>query len=253
MPWKMDDQGHIAVLDGNPVWVGDDGSEVGFDAKANIVAAATARREAAESRKALKDATEKLKGFEGIEDPKEAVEAMQFKRSLDGKKLWDDESTQKAINAALKPVQDENEQLKKAVSDKDATIFQMKVSDKFNTSSFLKDKTIFAETPDIAEAYFGKHFKVEDGKTIAYDHSGSPIYSSVKAGEYADFDEALSILINNHPRKEHMLKGSGASGSGSAGGAGGGAGAKSVTRSAFESLSPGAQMDHIKNGGVVTD
>ncbi|MDA8115001.1 MAG: hypothetical protein M0Z43_09795 [Acidithiobacillus sp.] len=243
MAWKVTEEGHIAVQDGNPVWIGDDGTESAFDAKANIIAAATAKREAAESRKGLKEAQDKLAAFAGIEDPAAAIKALQFAGSMEGKKVMDDEAIKKLIESAVKPVQEENVALKTAVGERDSTIYKMKVSDKFNTSPFIKDKTIFAETPDVAEAYFARHFRVEEGKTIAYDGTGNPIYSSIKAGELADFDEAMSILVNSHPRKEHMLKSTAASGSGSFVSGSGAAdkGPKTITRAEFEAKSPAEQ------------
>ncbi len=239
MAWKTSAEGSLEVIDGNPVWIGDDGTETAFDAKANIIAAATAKREAAESRKGLKEAEAKLAAFAGIEDPAAALKALQFAGSMEGKKVMDDEGIKKMLEASMKPVLEENAALKAAVGDKDTTIYKMKVSDKFNTSPFIKDKTIFAETPDVAEAYFSKHIKVEDGKTVIYDYNGSPVYSSVKAGELADFDEGLSFLINNHPRKDHMLKGTGGSGSGSQASNGNNQnGQKTITRAEFQAKSP---------------
>ena len=216
MAWKYSEDGSTVVLqDGNPVWIGDDGAEVGFDAKANIVAAATAKREAGESRAKLKDAETKLSAFASIDDPAAALKALAFVQSMDGKKVMDDEGYKKAIEAGLKPLQDEVAALKAANGEYESTVYRMQVSDKFNTSKFLKEKSIFGETPDIAQSYFGKNFKVENGNTVAYDNTGSQIYSTSKPGEPATFDEALSFLINAHPQKDHLLRATGGNGSGS--------------------------------------
>lgn len=245
MAWKFDEHGVLVVSDGNPVWIGDDGSESPFDAKANIVAAATAKREAAENRKAKKEAEERLAAFAGIEDPAAALKALQFSQSMDGKKIMDDDGIKRLVESAVKPLQEENTNLKKTAQEQESTIYKMKVSDKFNTSTFLK-KTIYDETPDVAEAYFGKHFKVEDGKTVAYDQTGNPIYSSVKAGELADFDEALSVLVNSHPRKDFMLRGTGGGSGAQQNNGGGGKGNN------FDHLSPTERITAARAAGQKT-
>lgn len=255
MAWKMDDKGNIEVRDSQPVWVGDDGTEVAFDAKANIIAAATAKREAAEARTKAKEAEQKLAAFAGIEDPAAALKALQFAGSMEGKKVMDDEGIKKLVDAALKPLLEENASLKTGYETQEKTIYQMKVSDKFNTSPFIKDKTIYGETPDVAEAYFSKHFKVVEGKTVAYDSTGSEIYSSLNAGKLADFDEAMSVLINSHPRKDFMLKSSGQSGTGSqqSNGTGGGNNPKVISRAVFATMNPAQQSAHALAGGQITD
>jgi hypothetical protein len=65
------------------------------------------------------------------------------------------------------------------------------------------------------EAKFGKNFKIEGGKTIAYDASGNQIFSKIKPGEPAEFDEAMQALFDSHPMKDSLYKASGSSGSGS--------------------------------------
>jgi len=239
MAWKVSPEGAIEMDGLNPIWIGDDGTEVAFDAKANIIAAATARREAAESRKGLKEAEAKLSAYAGIDDPDAAIKALQFAGSMEGKKVMDDDGIKKLVEAAIKPLQEQNAVLLSATKGQEETIYKMKVSDKFNTSAFLKEKTMYGETPDVAEAYFGRNFKVVDGNTVAFDSSGNEIYSSINAGKLADFDEALSVLINTHPRRDYMLKGSGGNGSGQQQGNGNGSNSpKTITRAEFQAKSP---------------
>jgi hypothetical protein len=107
---------------------------------------------------------------------------------------------------------------------------------------------------EIAQALFGNRLKVEDGKVVAYDSNGQKIYSAARPGELADPDEAIEILVESHPYKAHLIKGSGASGGGTppSGGAGDG-GKKAVPRAQWDSMDQGARMAHSKAGGVVTD
>lgn len=213
MAWKFDEQGNIVLQDGNPVWQGDDGAEVAFDAKANIIAAATAKREAAEARTKVKEAEQKLAAYSGIEDPAKALEALRFAGSMDGKKVMDDDAIKKLIESSVKPWQEKFEAANNEASEIKQALYTEKVSKQFASSKFINEKTLL--TPDFAEAYFGKHFKLDNGKVIAHDASGNPIYSTTKAGEVADFEEAISVLISSYPDKDKLLRASGGNGSGS--------------------------------------
>ena len=213
MKLKLDDKGNAVIQDGNPVYIHDDGTEAAFDAKAAHVKIATLTREAAERRTKLQEAEAKLQSFAGIENPEAALKAMQFAASMDGKKVMDDEGIQKLIQAALKPVQEKLTAAEKAAADKDGHIYKLEVSNKFQSSQFVKEKLL--TPPDLLEAAFGKHFTIEGGKVIAKDASGNPIYSKINAGEPAGFDEAIQVLVDSHPSKDSLYRASGASGAGS--------------------------------------
>jgi hypothetical protein len=86
------------------------------------------------------------------------------------------------------------------------------VTNKFSQSKFVQDGLVIP--PDFAEARFGKSFKIVDGKVVAHDGQGKPIYSRKRPGEIAEFDEALEVLVDEYPEKARILKGAGASGSG---------------------------------------
>lgn len=166
----------------------------------------------------------------------------------------DDTAIQNLVASALKPLQDQLSAKEQQLADKDGHIYKLEVGNRFATSSYLKDKTILGETPDIAEAFFSKNFKIENGKVVALDAAGNQIYSRVKPGEPADFDEAISILVESHPRRDHILKGTGQSGSGTTtSGKSTTQGAKTITRAQFDALDPSARSAHVSGGGTVTD
>lgn len=244
MKLKLDEKGNAVVQDGNPVYVHDDGSEHPFDAKAAHVALATAKREAGEFRTKLKDAETKLSAYSGIEDPEAALKAMQFASSMDGKKVMDDEGIQKLIQSALKPVQEKLSATEKALQEKDGHIYKLEVSNKFQSSPFVKDKLL--TPPDLLEAAFGKHFTIEGGKVIAKDATGNPIYSKINAGEPAGFDEAIQVLVDSHPMKDSLYRASGASGSGSQGSNANGAANK------YEGMSPTERITAARAAGQKT-
>jgi len=112
---------------------------------------------------------------------------------------------------------------------KDGQIRTLMVSNKFASSPYFigeKKKTIL--NPDIAESYFGKHFKVEDddGESVlrAYHANGEPIISKVNPGEPAGFNEAMGIILDEYPGRDEIMTapGSGSGGQGGKGNAGDG-------------------------------
>ena len=207
--WKLDGD-KVVMQDGNPVWIDESGAEVAADYKAATVKIATLNREAADRRTKLTEAETKLAAFSGISDPTEALRALQFSASMDGKKVMDDEGIQKLIQAAVKPLQVENEALKAGLSEKDGHIYKLEVSSQFQSSQFVKDRLLVP--PDMLEATFGKNFKIDGGKMVATDATGNQIFN-IK-GEPAGFDDAIKTLIDAHPMKDTLYRASGANGSG---------------------------------------
>src|SRR5258708_2266362 len=68
------------------------------------------------------------------------------------------------------------------------------------------------------------------------------IFSRVRPGDLADFDEALETLVENYPHRDQIMKGSGASGSGANGGSGSGC-KKAYTRAEFNTFEPAKQAE----------
>ncbi|MDA3788084.1 MAG: hypothetical protein PF503_06280 [Desulfobacula sp.] len=105
---------------------------------------------------------------------------------------------------------------------KDQQIRTLMVSNQFSGSPyFVGEKKKTNLPPDIGEAYFGKHFKVEEqeGKSVlrAYYEGGEPIISKLNPGEPAGFHEAMGIIIDLYPGKDSILVAT----SGGSGGPGG--------------------------------
>lgn len=258
MKLKLDEAGHVVVKDGNPVYVHDDGKELPLDAKATLATISRLNGEAKSHREAKEAAEEKLKGFAGIQDPAAAIKALEVVSNLDMKKLIDagqvekvKEEAAKAFDAKLKSIEDG---FKPILAERDAlkqSLVNEKIGGSFARSPFIKDKVSIP--PELVQAYFGHSFKLEGDKVVAYDKEGKQIFSRLKPGNVAEFDEALEIQIDNSPFRDNILKGSGAHGSGAGGGSGGGNGKKSMSRPAFEALEPMARMAHIKDGGAVVD
>jgi hypothetical protein len=252
MKLKLDEQGHVVLVDGKPVYVHDDGKEIPFDAAGTVATIARLNGEAKGHRERAEAAEKALKGFEGIEDAAAARKALETIKNIDAKKLVDAGQIEQVRAEAIKAVEDkyapvvvERDQFKQA-------LVTEKIGGSFARSKFISDK--LAVPVDMVEATFGKAFKLEGDQVIAYDHTGNKIFSRLKPGEVAGFDEALELLIGNYPHKDHILKGSGATGGGAQGSSQGGpGGAKTMARSQFETMGAQAQRDFVKGGGTLTD
>jgi len=240
MKLKIDEKGNAVLQDGHPVYIHPNGTEAPFDAKEATVKIAQLNQENAQFRTSSKEANDKLALF-GDMNPTEATEAIQFKNSLAGKKLWDDESVNSRVEAVSKPLKDQLAAKDTAIAEKDATIHKMLVGDKIKSSKFL-EKTTY--TPADAERLYSDNFKVEDGKLVPYDANGNQIFSTVRAGELADVDEALAHIIGTRSDKDSILKGTGMTGAGSQQSSGGGG------QNKFDNLPPAARIAAAREAGI---
>lgn len=257
--YKMTDDGKgIAINDnGLPIIIADDGSETGVDAIHLVGKILEVNNEAKKHRLNAEEATEKLAKFTGIEDPEAAITAMETVKNLDAKQLVDAGEAKKVKDQAVaetkKVYEDRLADSQGVVDGLQSQVFTLMVSDKFKSSKVIGTTVL---PPDVAEAYFGKNFKVEEknGKTVVVGYMGDdPIYSKERPGELATFEEALGTVIDQYPMKNDILKGSGGHGSGKPANGGGGGGEKIISRAAFEQKGPAEKMEFSKSGGQLTD
>ena len=228
MPYKTDAQGAIVtqVVNGVPlpVFIHADGKEAPLDGDATVSTIGRLNAEAKGHREAKEAAETALKTFEGITDPQAAIKALNTVKNLDEKKLVDAGERDKAISEAVKALEEKHAPI---LQERDTLRGQLNdhlIGGAFTGSKFIADK-FAAKGPagvEIARALFAKHLKVEDGKVVAYDANGAKLYSRTKPGELAGADEAIELLVDAYPHKDHILGGSGASGGGAQGGNGGG-------------------------------
>ncbi len=231
--YKLTENGNIAKNDdGNPVIINDDGSEYGLDAIKLSTDTSKLRHESKKWRLQLRDTQEKLKGFEGIEDPKVAIDAMETIKTLKDKDFTNKEEIERVrgeIDSAYSKkmsdqkshfdsiIEDTNSKLKKSQDN----LFDAMVATRFYNSSFFNGENAkTTATPEMAISYYGKNFKVEvdeNGKQVVVGYSGGkPIYSQINPGEMAGFEEAIPKIIVESGQK--IMKES--TGSGSRGGSG---------------------------------
>lgn len=252
MKLKLDADGHVVVDNGKPVYTDDAGKDVAFDAPATVATIARITEESKGFKTRAQTAETSLKAFEGIEDPKAAKDALTKVANWGDKELVEAGKVEEIKAAAIKAVEDKYAPV---VAERDALQGQLhgeKIGGSFARSKFIADK--IAVPADIIESRFGKNFKLEDGKVVAYDASGNKLYSKANPGNDADFDEALELLVDQYPYKDSILKGTGGSGTGKQPGQGGqGNGAKTITRSEFDKLGAVDRAAKMKDGFTLTD
>jgi hypothetical protein len=238
MPFKFDSSGNIATTGEGaqklPIFIHADGREAPFDADGTLANIGKLRGEAQGHREAKEAAEAALKPFKdaGITDPAEAAAALELKKNIGSGELSTAAQKQEYQAAAKKAAEEQVAAASKAHAEAlakeraDNEILRGQLNTNIIGGGFARSKLITDEKhdralaipPDMAEAFFGRNFKVEDGKAVGYDMAGNKIFSITRPGEVADFDEALTQLVDRYPNKESILRGTGNSGSGAGGG-----------------------------------
>ncbi|QPB42219.1 DUF6651 domain-containing protein [Rodentibacter haemolyticus] len=214
MKLKLDENGNVVVQDGKPVYVYEDGKEVAYDVPAAAAKITALNAEAKTNRERAEKAEADLKAFDGV-DVAAAKKALETVKNLDDKKLIDAGEAERVKAEVIKTYDEKLAAANGRAETLEQQLYAEIVGGAFARSKFITEKIILPA--DVAQAYFGKHFSVKDGKIEAKDSSGNPIYSRERAGELANFDEAMEVLINTYPNKDTILRGNGSSGSGSQG------------------------------------
>jgi hypothetical protein len=250
MKLKLDENGHVVVNDGKPVYVQDDGKEVVFDAPGTLQTISRLNGEAKSHRERAESAETQLKTFEGIDDPAAALAALDIVKNLEDKTLVDAGEVEKVRTEAVRALEEKYAPIVKERDDLSQKLTAEKIGGSFARSKFIAEK--MSIPADLVEARFGSNFQVVGDAVTAFDRDGNKIFSAVRPGEAAGFDEALSILVEHYPYKDQILKGTGASGGGSSGG-NGNSSPNTLTREQFESLSPQEQSERACAGVQITD
>lgn len=204
MKLKLDADGHVVVQDGKPVYVGDDGKDIAFDAPATVATIDRITTESKGFKTRAQTAETKLELF-GDMDPKAAKDALAKVANWGDKELIEAGKVEEIKAAVIKA---KDEEYKPIVAENTALKGQLhgeKIGGSFARSKFIADK--IAVPADIIESRFGKNFKIEEGKVVAYGHDGNKLFSKSRPGEAADFEEALELLVDGYAHKDQILKG----------------------------------------------
>lgn len=253
MKLKLDENGHVVVQDGKPVYVHEDGKEVAFDAVQTVATIGRLNGEAKTHREAKEQFEAQAKAFEGL-DPVKVKEALGIVQNLDAKKLVDagevDKVKAEITDALKKTYEPQIQEWQQKAQGFESALHNELVGGGFARSDYIQKN--IAVPVDMVQNTFGKNFKIEDGKVVAYGADGQKIYSRTRPGEVAEFDEALETLVGGYQHKASILKGSQAAGAGYQG-SGGQGGSKSMSRQQFESLPPTDRSGFMRDGGKITD
>lgn len=232
--WKMDGD-KIALNNGNPVYLDSDGKEMTID----FGTIGRLNNEAKTHRTAKETAEAALKAFEGL-DAAAARSALETLSKIDQKKLIDAGEVDKVRAAISGEFTKQIDALKLSDDAKQKKINAMTLDAAFGASEYLRDN--IAMPADFIRSYFGQFFGVENDAIVAKDGTGNQLFSTKRAGEPANFDEAMEILVSRHPQKDSILKmntGNGTGGQQQQGGRN----ARTMRRSDFSQLSPAQQAE----------
>jgi len=229
---KLDENGHVVINDGKPVYIYEDGKEAPFDVNAAMQKIADLNEESKNRRLMIEKITgdlDKYKDDEGnFLEPDVAFNAIKTVKNYSDKEMFDAtqvESMKAQMNKAYTEKTDtllknhlaEKAALEKAINNKDAAIFKLLVKDRFNTSKFVNDK--LAIPSEIVADYFGGHFKVEGEpeslRVVGYI-GDEKILSRERPGTPAEFEEAIEAIVDRYAMKDRIMRGTG-TGSGSGG------------------------------------
>lgn len=240
--WKLDADGKIEMKDGNPVWIDANGGE----ATLNGDTITRLNGEAATLRKRAETAEGKLTAFKDL-DPEVARKAVETVSKLDAKKLIDagevDKVKEQISQQFTTQIQEKDNALKSLQSQYDGE----RINNLFAASEFVRDR--IAVPTDMFKDSFGKNFKIEDGKIVAYDRAGNRIMSKKNVGDFADPSEALELLVEQHPQKDVILKADTGNGSGSTGNGGNRGGGRIVRTADFDKMLPQQQAEIAAKAG----
>lgn len=247
----IDGVDYAVVQDGKPVYEGDDGKDVAFDAPGTVATISRLNGEAKGHREAKEAALEQLKAFDGL-DAAKAKDALEKINNIDTKKLIDAGDMDNAIKQATAPLQEQLAAKVKEIETLTGTLNTEMIGSRFGQSKFASEKLTPAGA-DLIKTLYADRMKVENGQVIGYDQNGQKLYSKARPGELASFDEMLESFVDGYSHKDHILKGSGAQGGGSQPGNGSGSGGKKISRAEFDALAPADKTAKMNNGFEVVD
>lgn len=251
----------IEAQDGKPVYTHDDGKDSPFDVPDMYSKLTKDGRRNAELQKSLETYESRLKAYEGIEDPEAARKALETVANVKAGELIQagqvEEIKLQARKAAEEQVTAAQKEYTKSLKLAEAErnkfrdeLYGERVATAFSRSKFITEKASIP--PDLMQAKFGSSFKIEDGRMVGYhqtgEEAGKPIYSRVRGGELADFEEAIERLSDDYAYRDNILKGTGSTGSGARQNGNGGDGSGTITRKTFDALTPLQQMESVRKG-----
>jgi hypothetical protein len=238
----LNEDGAVKLQDGKPVYKDKDGKEIAVDVPQmyqKIIDLGKENKGHRENNEAL---TVKFKLFDGIEDLQEykdkADKAIETVANFDEKdwlkadkvdsmKRQMKEAHEKEISQMTDSFTRKESDYQGKLGKKDEQIRKLMISAEFAKSPlFSGDQPRTTLSPDFAESFFGKQFRIEEQDTgelvtRAYYSNGDLIYSRANPGEPADFAEGMEEIWDKYPGKQKYIRTKQGSGSGGGDGDGG--------------------------------
>jgi hypothetical protein len=243
--WKIKkSEDGAPIIDGTKVvFIAPDGKELPLDPPSMYQKIADLNIE----NKKRRETAEGLQGtvalFEGIEDiptwKSEADKALETVANFNDKDWMKADKVEKLKSDMTESYNNKLEQHKNSFNEalatkdgvikkKDSQIHGLLVSNNFAIHPLFGGSNPKTKlTPELAEAYFGKYFRLEENSTgelnlVPYHDPGkfeNPVYSRENPGDIATFSEAMETIWDKFPSKDSLMTAS-SSGSGSGGGTG---------------------------------
>lgn len=248
---EIEGKTYALIQDGKPLYKGDDGKDVAFDAPGTVATISRLNGEAKGHRERAEKAETTLKTFEGL-DAAGARDAIDKLSKIDAKKLVEAGDMDAAIQTALKPVQDQLAAATDLNKTLTSTLHSEKIGNHFGQSKFVTEKLTPAGA-DLVRTLYGDRLKVEDNKIVGYDPNGQKLYSKARPGELADFDEIVETCVESYPHKDHILRSAMGSGGGASNSGGGSSGSKTIPRAQWDTMPHGDRAAKVKDGFTVVD
>lgn len=255
MKLKLDAEGKpITDAQGRYVFVNAAGEDQPIDVGGTIASVATLREEAKTNRLRAEKAESNLAKYADITDPDAALKALDTVSKLDQKKLIDAGKVDEVRNEITKGYETKLTAEKDRADKAEQALHGEMIGGAFARSKFIAEKLTLPG--DMVQAVFGSAFKLEEGKIVAYNPDGTKVYSPANPGQFADFEEALGVLVEKYPHRDTILKSTHKGGGAAPAGPGGKqqpGGNKTITRQEFDKLGPLERSQHVKAGGQVVD
>lgn len=239
--WKVDENGALVLKDGNPIYIDASGRELTVEGT-TISRLNNEAKTHREGKEAAETELNKFKVDGKLIDPDAAKRAIDTVGKIDAKKLIDAGEVDKVREQIKSEFVSQLAERDKTIADQQTRLDANEIDKVFSNSDLVRDG--LAVPRDFFEAAMRKNFKVVDGKLEAYDSNGNRLMSKERAGEYANGDEALRMLVDLHPNKDTILKADAHGGSGNDGGGGNRGGKRSIKRADFEKMPANEQADY---------
>lgn len=198
MKQKLDTDGKPVIDDsGDPIFIDESGQEVAVNVGKLFKKVPELGQENARRRHAEKEKEEKISELEQMIADIKTSSVPKDEISTAKKQLAEQYANQ---IAELKNVA----QIRKSENE------NLKLSNLFGNSAIIK-KTTFKDLPEVALSYFGKNFKFEeiDGKSqlVGYFDNGTKIMSKSEPYNTANFEDALTQIIDKYPKRQSIMIG----------------------------------------------